>query len=151
MNGNSGSKKFCKRGHEFTPDNTRINPNGARVCRQCARFHKKNTYLKDKGTPKYKARVKKKNARSNNKKAFFIWKILAAYNLKFEDYSQMLIDQSGRCNICSSTRDDLCIDHNHITGQVRSLLCTNCNTLIGLSHESEDILLKSIEYLKKWK
>jgi hypothetical protein len=30
-------KTHCKRGHEFTPDNTSIRPNGVRRCRECAR------------------------------------------------------------------------------------------------------------------
>lgn len=31
------SKTHCKRGHEFNPENTRINPSGARVCKTCGR------------------------------------------------------------------------------------------------------------------
>ncbi|QZE11341.1 HNH endonuclease [Streptomyces phage Forrest] len=34
--GNS-KKTHCKRGHEFTQENTRINPRGERVCRACDR------------------------------------------------------------------------------------------------------------------
>lgn len=30
-------KQHCKRGHEFTPENTYTNPKGERVCRQCRR------------------------------------------------------------------------------------------------------------------
>jgi hypothetical protein len=31
-------KTHCKYGHEFTPTNTRVNPNGARACRACDRI-----------------------------------------------------------------------------------------------------------------
>jgi hypothetical protein len=35
-NGNAKKSK-CKRNHEFTSENTRINPRGQRVCRECDR------------------------------------------------------------------------------------------------------------------
>jgi hypothetical protein len=36
--GNVGSRKtHCKRGHAFTPENTRIHTNGSRQCRECQR------------------------------------------------------------------------------------------------------------------
>ncbi len=31
------AKTHCKHGHEFTPENTRIKPNGNRICKACAR------------------------------------------------------------------------------------------------------------------
>lgn len=33
----NGRKTHCKLGHEFTPENTRIDPKGRRVCRACHR------------------------------------------------------------------------------------------------------------------
>jgi hypothetical protein len=36
----------CKRGHAFTPENTRISPIGRRVCRTCARLHARQTYTR---------------------------------------------------------------------------------------------------------
>lgn len=35
------SKTHCKRGHEFTPDNTRIETTGARRCLTCARSRRR--------------------------------------------------------------------------------------------------------------
>jgi hypothetical protein len=33
----NGRKQFCKDDHEFTPENTRITPDGRRRCRKCHR------------------------------------------------------------------------------------------------------------------
>lgn len=33
------NKKFCKRGHEFTTENTCIRKSGGRKCRQCSRIY----------------------------------------------------------------------------------------------------------------
>jgi len=35
---NNGSKTHCKRGHEFTPENTRMTSKGSRQCRACVRI-----------------------------------------------------------------------------------------------------------------
>ena len=79
-------------------------------------------------------------------------KIKREYYLTIEQYNQMFVDQNGVCAICGEKQENgknLSIDHNHETGKVRGLLCTRCNTGIGLLKEKEDILLKAIEYLKK--
>jgi len=65
--------------------------------------------------------------------------------------------QGGVCAICSlpaevadSKGRDLHVDHNHTTGQVRGLLCSKCNCLIGLAGESFSLLDKVKEYLNKY-
>jgi hypothetical protein len=37
--GGNGAKTHCKRGHEFTPENTWTDKNGGRFCRACQRIH----------------------------------------------------------------------------------------------------------------
>lgn len=44
--------------------------------------------------------------------------------------------------------DLLHVDHNHMTGQIRGLLCYNCNNGIGRLKEDIEVLEKAIEYLK---
>lgn len=41
------------------------------------------------------------------------------------------------------------IDHNHTTGEVRGLLCSNCNTILGLCNDNIIILQSAISYLNK--
>jgi hypothetical protein len=60
--------------------------------------------------------------------------------------------QNGKCNICLSpfnTSGDAHVDHVHITGAVRGLLCRGCNTGIGSFLENPDSLVRAAEYVKK--
>jgi hypothetical protein len=40
------------------------------------------------------------------------------------------------------------IDHDHITGKVRGLLCTQCNIALGMTHDDPGLLTKLAEYLR---
>ena len=40
------------------------------------------------------------------------------------------------------------VDHSHITNEVRGLLCSKCNSLLGMANDDIEILKKAIEYLK---
>jgi hypothetical protein len=73
-----------------------------------------------------------------------------------EQYQKMFDSQGGACAICSTLeptagKKSFCIDHNHQTNRVRGLLCTRCNTMLGNSLDSIDILRKAITYLEKFK
>lgn len=54
------------------------------------------------------------------------------YGLTIDQWEAMLIEQSGRCEICSVPMWRPAVDHNHTTGRRRSLLCGTCN--IGMGH-----------------
>jgi hypothetical protein len=77
----------------------------------------------------------------------------------------MLEDQDNKCAICNLPETRiftnrvtkemriacLCIDHDHQTGNVRQLLCHDCNTMIGKAKENIQTLQSAIDYLKKHK
>ena len=74
------------------------------------------------------------------------------YGITPEQYEEMLAAQGGVCAICKKgdpkhKSDNWPIDHNHSTGEVRGLLCSPCNTLIGLAQEDVDILMSAAAYL----
>tara|TARA_R110000868_G_scaffold101771_10_gene280292 strand:+ start:9896 stop:10501 length:606 start_codon:yes stop_codon:yes gene_type:complete len=72
-------------------------------------------------------------------------------------YQEMLREQGGVCAICSQperTADglsgkpkDLAVDHDHATGAVRALLCSACNTAIGLFNDDVALLAKAQSYV----
>jgi hypothetical protein len=48
----------------------------------------------------------------------------------------MLLSQGGLCAICrgdfgNGRWDSPCVDHDHVTGAVRALLCFKCNSGLG--------------------
>lgn len=50
------------------------------------------------------------------------------------------------CEVCGSS-EKLCIDHNHTTGQIRGILCSGCNSALGLARDDPSILRALADYL----
>ena len=81
---------------------------------------------------------------------------VSLYGLTLEQYDAMFIEQKGVCAICgypetNPKKTNMCIDHDHNTGKVRSLLCDRCNRGIGVFGDNIQLLEKSILYLKNHK
>jgi hypothetical protein len=86
-------------------------------------------------------RTYQKKYRDNNKDKRKNVMLRLRFNLTLEEYNSMLESQGGVCKICKmseTTRKNnsdevrmLCVDHDHNTGQVRGLLCNNCNRALG--------------------
>ena len=56
------------------------------------------------------------------------------YGLSLEEVEKLLQQQNSLCAICNQPpvgQRKLCVDHCHTTGQVRGLLCLQCNTTLG--------------------
>ena len=74
------------------------------------------------------------------------------YGITPRIYNELFDKQDGCCAICGVHQSELpytlCIDHDHITGKVRGLLCNNCNTGIGRFKDREELLEKALNYLR---
>ena len=69
-----------------------------------------------------------------------------------EQYLLMSEQQGGVCAICKKLPPDgheLAIDHNHLTNQVRGLLCKQCNRGIGMLGDSINTVENALNYLKE--
>ena len=73
------------------------------------------------------------------------------YGISLRQYNKLLLDQNNKCCICSQNpiNQRLSIDHIHLTGQVRGLLCNHCNTSLGRFNDDIILLKRIIEYLEK--
>lgn len=76
---------------------------------------------------------------------------LRDHNLTSEQFQKMLEAQKGQCKICECalvlTNKRTHIDHDHITGEIRGLLCCVCNHLLGCARDRIPTLSKAIAYL----
>jgi hypothetical protein len=74
------------------------------------------------------------------------------YGITFEEKLEMLREQELRCKICNiefNSEKHACVDHNHVTGEIRALLCNSCNLMIGMAKENTQVLLAAAAYLEK--
>lgn len=134
-------KKCCicktfKSVNEFYKD--RRSKDGYRYeCIPCRKIKEKSYYYADKS--KSRKRIRK-----------------YLYGVSNEEFIGMYNNQNKKCKICSMDLEleygrlkNTChIDHDHNTGKVRSLLCLQCNSLLGMARDNKEILLRAAIYLK---
>jgi hypothetical protein len=104
-------------------------------CKKCWNKDRENRRKRD--PEKYKSNLRNR-------------KLKQKFGITLDIYNDMFNKQKGLCFICQQNTDNfhkIGVDHNHETGQVRKLLCSQCNTGIGHAKEDYNILLKMIWYL----
>lgn len=157
--------------------NPKLDLRGSQVrCWTCNTFKDRDGFLKHKKTAsgvnhKCKACYKAENDRRKQTEPGFREKrvhwgrrqTLSQYGLTLEAYEEMLAGQHGVCAICKLPETEidnrkgvgktefgykrLSVDHCHITNEVRGLLCTKCNTGIGMFKDSTALLVAALDYL----
>jgi hypothetical protein len=80
-----------------------------------------------------------------------IMKRNSRYNLNKYELEEIL--QKTNCDLCgrlfNRSKKEPKVDHCHATGIVRGVLCSSCNTGLGLLGDNVDSLIKAIKYLNK--
>lgn len=105
-------------------------------------------------TPKHKNKRLERQASPEYQLYIRSFRLKRKYGITLEDYDKMLADQNGACKTCgskelSNTSDKyFAIDHCHKTGKVRGLLCSQCNSALGLVKDNIETLENLIKYLK---
>jgi len=70
------------------------------------------------------------------------------YSISLVDYQKLLVEQNFSCKICGRKETtNLSIDHDHVTQEVRGLLCRSCNLGIANFDDNVDRLKSAIVYL----
>ena len=72
------------------------------------------------------------------------------YGLTPDQYREMYDAQQGICANPACRRPAEYIDHCHATGEVRALLCRQCNFALGMIHDTPALAYGLIEYLKRF-
>ena len=109
---------------------------------------KKNTWY-EANTEKAKAKsVAWKKANPNRHRSS---RLKQRYGIMLEQYDAMLLAQNSCCAICqqhtSKLDKPLHVDHCHLTGKIRGLLCRKCNLALGNFEDNVDFLRSGIIYL----
>lgn len=75
------------------------------------------------------------------------------YGLTPKQYDTLLVEQSNRCFVCQKHEDEcktsLAVDHDHVTLEIRGLLCNHCNRYVVGRHRDADILRRAADHLER--
>lgn len=78
--------------------------------------------------------------------------LMATHGISIDTYESMLVKQNYKCACCPTLHSDLTrglfVDHDHITGKIRGLLCTSCNSSLGYAKDNIEVLLNMVKYLQ---
>jgi hypothetical protein len=85
--------------------------------------------------------------------------LIRSYGISLDQFREMELAQDGRCAICREPETHrhrtsgevlrLSVDHCHVTGKVRGLLCRKCNHTLGLWNDDPDRFESAAAYLRR--
>lgn len=118
---------------------------GFKECRLCKQVKPLSEFYYRKDSKEYRSECKQ--CRKNYER-------LKKTGWSPHDYEYAWCKQDGKCAICgcelgSSRYTKPAADHDHKTGKLRGILCTQCNTAIGLMKDSPYRLESAIHYLEE--
>jgi hypothetical protein len=77
-----------------------------------------------------------------------VQRALRRYGISPAEYDALLAKQGGACAICRRrAKGRLCVDHCHLTGTIRGLLCHACNRALGALKDDQASLVAALAYL----
>ena len=138
------TKCFKSKSIESFYKNKNFKDGRAYSCIDCSKKDHKN---------RAKDPARKKDMRNNH--------LRSRYGITIEDYEKMMALQNGLCAICKKEETKkhskygnimpLSVDHDHLTGEVRGLLCSQCNMLLGRLESSKEIYHGIVSYVGRYK
>lgn len=109
--------------------------------------------------------TKKYSRNTYNKKYFktdsgryvrYTYMLKHSYNLSEEEFSGLRDKTKGVCPVClegfkygGRTTKGIAIDHNHVTGEVRGVLCKSCNAGLGQLGDTLEAAKRLVNYLEE--
>lgn len=120
-----------------------------KICKDCGKQKKLNSFVKDrKNKSGFGARcLECEVLRRNTPKAKKL-RNCNKYNIQPEQWDILNGIQEGRCAICMKVVDNLHIDHCHVAGDVRGLLCRKCNLGLGHFQDNVEYLKRAVRYIQ---
>lgn len=118
---------------EFSPA-SKASDGRTSYCRDCLRLrHRAYRDAKAGGAPRRPARD---------------YHLKRRYGLTSADVDAMVEAQGGVCALCRERKPEH-VDHDHVTGVVRGVLCFCCNQGLGNFRDRADVMRHAISYLER--
>lgn len=134
--------KKCKRGHLQIESNLYHWKNKT-MCRLCRSITNKE--------------FEKTRHRIESSESHLRRKLKYHYSLSLEQYNELNKNQKGLCAVCGKSErvldskgrtQRLSVDHDHVTEEVRGLLCRVCNAILGLLRDDVSLIKCFEKYLE---
>jgi hypothetical protein len=118
-------------------------------CRSCHNKIQREKYALD-PSQKIKRQVRERKRKSKNPLAKKNSELQRLYGISIDQYVELFSLQGEVCKICKQnckTKKSLSVDHDHLSGKIRGLLCNRCNRAIGMFEDSPELLGLAARYL----
>ena len=127
-------------------------PQGSKWCPDCSTVKPHSEFVRNAGSrsgwsayckPCHNARGKASKDKIGGSRTYHLKR---RYGISAAEADLMLEAQDGLCAICKAA-PAVHVDHDHATGQVRALLCFNCNGGLGQFKDDPAVLRAAAEYV----
>lgn len=129
---------------------SRNNPEWVEKHRERLKKAAAKNYAKRRESPEAMAKHNawQRNVRESDPRRYAIYRIRNRYKVSDAEAEQLLQQKALGCQACGSKKRPH-IDHDHVTGKVRGILCHNCNVTLGQVKDKISQLKSLILYLEK--
>jgi len=108
-----------------------------------SRYKERGEQYREANRQRYKTDpIKREKHREENRRRL--------YGITSKEYQALWTKQQGKCAVCTcipTGKRKLAVDHDHISGQIRGLLCVQCNAALGLLHEDVHSIMELARYI----
>lgn len=143
-----------QRGGPSSREAARRAPAGSKWCPGCQAYQPLDAFGSNASTvsgvnayckPCHNANTRRSRDRSGGSRKYHL---LRRYGITIEQYDAMVEAQGGLCALCRE-RPPEHVDHDHVTGAVRGVLCSCCNQGLGNFRDSVASLRAAVDYLER--
>lgn len=131
-------------------------------CKECMALKQREwyannkDYCKDKRYERYKKNAKADRQRvrefhKKNPNKTKEYNLRSKFGIEIEQFNTMLNNQHGKCQLCNldiTGKGLAVVDHDHVTGKIRDLLCSSCNTALGHFKENSVTMRNAADYVE---
>lgn len=143
--------KFCPRCKQILPlddfSTMKVRSGIASHCKECS-----NQIARELNSTFERKMIRQQKYKRNREKSIND-KLVRKFGLTYDEYKIKLESQNGVCSICGKSPEQnkklLAVDHNHVTGKIRGILCSSCNICIGFIEKNNLDFNKIKEYLNQ--